>query len=212
MKNHKKGKKMSKISKDKILQACTKGIKKSFNEYLEWSADEWLWNAPEYLLTVNIAKKLWMIKKTSKYITLEDNLKKTLKSADAKIKGQLKSSIRPDGRSDIIFWWGKGTPRGIIEVKNGIYRKEQIQEDLERIYGILEKESDIEFGISTFYIDRYYESGNAKEKLETRIQNEFIEPIEGECKEKGFVVKYNTQNIIMEDNQGAYAVAIMICK
>lgn len=81
---------MAKITKEEILEACVQGIERSFNEYLEWSYDEWLWNAPEYLLTVNIAKELWKIKNDAKFITLEDNVRKTLKNADAKIKGSFK--------------------------------------------------------------------------------------------------------------------------
>ena len=143
-----KMKKMARISRDEILKACVDGIKKSFNEYLEWSYGEFLWNAPEYLLTVNIAKELWKIKKESKLITLEDNVKKTLENANSAKMDKLHKDIRAEGRSDIVFWWGKGTPRGIIEVKNAVYNKQRhIQKDLDRIYGILKKKSDIEFGI-----------------------------------------------------------------
>jgi len=106
---------MARVSKDEILKACINGIEKSFNEYLEWSYGEWLWNAPEYLLTVNIAKELWNIEKEAKFITLEDNIRYTLENANAKIKGKLANAVRSKGRSDIIFWWGKATPRGVIE-------------------------------------------------------------------------------------------------
>ncbi len=204
---------MAKIAKEDILKACVKGIKKSFAEYLEWSYNEWLWNAPEYLLTVNIAKELWKIQNDAKYITLEDNVKNTLKIADAKIKGSLKLSVRGDGRSDIVFWWGKGTPRGIIEVKNAVYQKKDIQEDLNRIYGILEKKSDIEFGITTFYIDRHYERGNAKEMMKKRIEKEFLDKIKNEVSKKGFKVKIlKPEKIELTDTDAAYAVAIMIHK
>ena len=201
---------MAKITKEEILEACVQGIERSFNEYLEWSYDEWLWNAPEYLLTVNIAKELWKIKNDAKFITLEDNVRKTLKNADAKIKGSLKVGVRGNGRSDIVFWWGKGTPRGIIEVKNAVYQKKQIQEDLDRIYGILEKKSDIEFGITTFYIDKHFESGNADEKILKRIEEEFIEKIGEEVETKELKIKRKIKKIIAQENDAAYAVTIMI--
>jgi len=204
---------MAKISRDEILKACIDGIERSFNEYLEWSYNEWLWNAPEYLLTVNISKKLWKIKKDVKFITLEDNVKNTLKNANAAIKGKLKSTVRGDGRSDIVFWWGKGTPRGIIEVKNAIYRKKHIQEDLDRIYGILEKESDIEFGVITFYIDRHFKNGNAKIKLEKRIKEEFEEKIKNEASNKGFKVMEPLHKAIkITKSDAAFAVAFMVHK
>jgi hypothetical protein len=156
---------MAKISKDEILEACVNGICKSFDKYLEWSGGEWLWHAPEYFLTVNIANELWAIDKTSKYITLEDNVRKTLTVADAKIKGKLSKQIRPNGRSDIVLWWGNGQPRGIIEVKHAIYNFEALKEDIDRILGILKQDSKIEFGITTFYIDRNLQNGNASNTL-----------------------------------------------
>ncbi|WP_084274697.1 hypothetical protein [Nitratiruptor tergarcus] len=130
---------MARISKDQVLNACIEGIRNSFKEYLQWSSDEWLWRAPEYLLTVNIAKRLNKIPNEAKFITLEDNVRKTLKDANAKIKGKIANKARPNGRFDIVFWWGKGTPRGVIEVKNAVFRKDHIQEDLDRIYSILKK-------------------------------------------------------------------------
>ena len=203
---------MSRIAKNEIIQACLDGIKTSFDEYEAWSGGEWLWNAPEYLLTVNIAKKLWEIDKSAKFITLEDNVRETLKSADAKIKGKISSKARPSGRSDIIFWWGKGSPRGVIEVKNAIYNKNHIQEDLDRIYELLKKDSSLEFGITTFYIDRHFESPNATEKLEKRIQEEFIENIEEEADTKGYRVLSDYLCIQDMENDATYAVAIMIYK
>lgn len=202
---------MSKISKDEILDKCINGIKESFEEYLKWSYNEWLWNAPEYLITVNIAKEL-STAKGAKYITLEDNVRKTLKTANAKIKGKLSDKIRPDGRSDIVLWWGKGTPRGIIEVKNAIYHKDNLEEDLNRIYGLLKKSSDIEFGVTTFYIDRNYKKGNANKTLETRIENEFIEKIKIEVLSQGFKYKWIYDEILSNENNSAYAVAFMIYK
>jgi len=202
---------MSKIGKDEILDKCINGIKKSFKEYLKWSDDEWLWNAPEYLITVNIAKELSAIE-GAKFITLEDNIKKTLKTANAKIKGKLSKNIRPDGRSDIVLWWGKGTPRGIIEVKNAIYRKDNLEDDLNRIYGLLKKSSDIEFGITTFYIDRNYKNGNATKTLERRINNEFIEKIKIEVLSHNFKYKPLCKEILSDENNSAFAVALMIYK
>jgi hypothetical protein len=203
---------MAKISRDEILNACINGIEESFNEYLEWSSNEYLWNAPEYLLTINIAKKLYAIPNKTKFITLEDNVRKTLKNANAKIKGKIENKARADGRSDIIFWWGKGTPRGIIEVKNAVFQKKDIQEDLNRIYAILKKDSDIEFGITTFYIDRHYDSGDASNKIENRIKNEFLEAIEEEADGKNFKILWEYLNIIDEETDAAFAVAIMIYK
>ncbi|WP_200762491.1 hypothetical protein [Nitrosophilus alvini] len=205
---------MSRIGKEEILKACTQGIKNSYEEYLEWSSDEWLWNAPEYLLTVNIAKELWKIEKDAKFITLEDNVRATLKNADATIKGGISDQARANGRSDIVFWWGKGTPRGIIEVKNAVYSKKHIDEDLKRLYTVLENESDIEFGLTAFYVDRHLESGDAKSRVEERINENLINAIKEEAEEKGFRVKEHYQEIATtkNDKDAAFGVAIMIYK
>ncbi len=205
---------MAKITKNEILDACIIGINNSFKEYLKWSGGtDWLWKAPEYFLTVNIAKELWSIKNPAKFITLEDNIHSTLKEADAKIKGKIETKARANGRSDILFWWAKGTPRGIIEVKNGIYQKKHIQEDLDRIYAILKKDSTIEFGVVTFYIDRHFTSGYATKKIETRIKEKFLEEIQKETHSKSLKMKKKTKQVIdNSDIDAAYAVAIMIYK
>jgi len=197
---------MAKITYDEILNACLIGIEKSFNEYFEWSGDEWLWNAPEYLLTVNIAKELANIKK-NKFITLEDNVKETLKNAEAKIKGKISDKARPDGRSDIILWWANGYPRGIIEVKNDVFNFRRIKEDIDRILELLKKDSSIEFGITTFYIDRYYETKDPEKEVENRI-NKIIQEIEnyiGECN-----LYYDYKLIMKDKHNAAFSVAVMI--
>jgi len=201
---------MSKITYDEILDSCIKGIKTSFNEYLEWSEGEWLWNAPEYLLTVNIAKSLWKINK-NKFITLEDSVKEIIKTAGAYTKEKEAKRIRAGGRSDIILWWAKGTPRGIIEVKNSVFNFNHIKDDLERIIGILKKKSDIELGVITFYIDHHYEKDASKE-IEKRINEEFIEKIEKIADKEKLKTTWEYEEIIDEETDAAFAVAIMLYK
>ncbi len=199
-----------KLTYDEILNSCVEGIKKSFEEYKDWSGGEWLWNAPEYLITVNIAKELNKINKP-KFITLEDNVRETLKNANAKIKGNLKEKIRADGRSDIILWWGRGTPRGIIEVKNAVFQTNHILNDVNRILGILEKDSDIELGIVTFYIDRHYEAKNPREELEKRIK-EILKNLEEIANQHNLKYKWFYEEIEYTDNDAAFGVAFMFHK
>jgi len=195
------------------MDACLNGVKDSFEEYYEWSNSDWLWLAPEYLLTVNIAKRIWSIPKRAKFVTLEDNVRGVLKDAEIKSRGRLKESMRPSGRSDIIIWWGKGTPRGIIEVKNAVYQKSDIQMDLDRIYGMLEKASQMQFGAIVFYMDRHFKRGNAKEILEERINEKFIEPIKEEAKAKGFDFLWKYKCIAtIKDTDAAFAFVGMISK
>ena len=204
---------MPKITQMEIIDACLNGIEKSFNEYYEWSGGDFLWNAPEYLLTVNIAKELFNIKK-GKFITLEDNVKKTLKIANPSIRGPIAKKARPDGRSDIVLWWANGYPRGIIEVKNWISNfTHYIKDDIDRIITILNKDSTLEFGICTFYIDNRYEKGNAKEKLLKKIEK-IIEEIKKYLENSSLTIDWKHKLIYeeKEDKDTAYSVCIMIKK
>ena len=46
------------ISIDRIIKATLVGIKKSQKQYETWSGGSWLWEAPEYLITINVANKI----------------------------------------------------------------------------------------------------------------------------------------------------------
>ncbi len=156
------------ISMDSVANACLDGIEYSFEEYKDWSGGWWLWKAPEYLLTVNIAKELWKLE-GSKYITLEDNIKETLKNANATFKGRPSGFMRQNGRADIVLHWGDNTPRAIIEVKHRVYKFGSFDGDIDRIIEMLKKESNLQFGISAFYIDNNY-VGDIESKMNNRIE------------------------------------------
>jgi len=194
------------VTKNEILQACLNGIENSFHEYLEWSGDEWLWNAPEYLLTVNIAKELASVEK-NKYITLEDNVRTTLKRADAHIKGKLSKRTRSNGRSDIILWWANGTPRGIIEVKNAVLRFKNIQIDVDRIQEVLKKDSSIEFGVIAFYIDRHYEKLDPKKTIIEKIEK-IVEEVRAYTYPNKLDRNYTP--IVEDEKDAAFAVSIIL--
>ena len=161
------------ISRERIVEACLDGIEESSKLYREWSGDEWLWNAPEYLITVKIADQISTIE-GNKFITLEDNVDYILSEAKAKGRGRISEDIRANGRSDIVLWYANGFPRAIIEVKNSVYGIGKIEKDIVRIQDILNRKknkSKIEFGIVTFYIDRGYKKGKAKSKVIKKIES-----------------------------------------
>ena len=159
------------ISIDKIIEATLDGIDESMKIYQKWSGGEWLWNAPEYLLTVKIAENIANLD-GNKYITLEDNVDYILDVSNAKDKGQVSDLARTNGRSDIVLWWAGGTPRAIIEVKNAVFRLDKIAQDIDRIQEVLKSkklDTSLQFGLIAFYIDRGYKNGNAKENIQKRI-------------------------------------------
>ncbi|RLA63361.1 MAG: hypothetical protein DRQ78_06980 [Epsilonproteobacteria bacterium] len=165
------------ISIDKIIESTLDGIDESMNVYQEWSGGEWLWNAPEYLITIKIAENIASIE-GSKYITLEDNVDYVLDLARAKGQGKVSGKARTNGRSDIVLWWANGTPRAIVEVKNSVFRLDKIAHDIDRIREILKRKkskSTLQFGLISFYIDRGYKTGNAKENVESKIYKIFDE-------------------------------------
>jgi hypothetical protein len=197
---------MGRISKDAIKEACIKGIRNSFNEYIAWSGEEWLYRAPEYLITVNIAKELWK-QKGKKFITLEDNVREILENANFQEK--IPDNARPEGRIDIVLWWGgKGTPRGLIEVKHRVAQAEKIFDDMDRITSILEGTSDFQFGISAFYLDWNYKDRDAHKKLEEKIKIIYEDTLE-HLKGRGRTLSYLYQIESYKDddkNSRAYVV------
>jgi hypothetical protein len=159
------------ISIEKIIESTLNGIDESAEVYKKWSGEEWLWNAPEYLITIKIAENIANID-GSKYITLEDNVDYILDLSNAKGKGKVSDLARSNGRSDIVLWWANRTPRAIIEVKNAVFRLDKIAKDIDRIQEALKNkklDTSLQFGLIAFYIDRGYKTGNARENIKQRI-------------------------------------------
>jgi len=199
------------ISIEKIIESTLNGIDESVEVYKKWSGGEWLWNAPEYLITVKIAENIANID-GSKYITLEDNIDYILDLSNARGKGQVSDSARANGRSDIVLWWANGTPRAIIEVKNAVFRLDKITKDIDRIQEVLKNEkldTSLQFGLIAFYIDRKYKTGNAKENIEQRIYK-----IHSEIKELypdlSCKLAFREKEIIKNDNDAWSSVIFLL--
>lgn len=196
---------------EKIIESTLNGIDESVEVYKKWSGGEWLWNAPEYLITVKIAENIANID-GSKYITLEDNIDYILDLSNARGKGQVSDSARANGRSDIVLWWANGTPRAIIEVKNAVFRLDKITKDIDRIQEVLKNEkldTSLQFGLIAFYIDREYKTGNAKENIEQRIYK-----IHSEIKELypdlSCKLAFREKEIIKNDNDAWSSVVFLL--
>lgn len=199
------------ISIDKIIEATLDGIDKSMKIYQKWSGGEWLWNAPEYLITVKIAENIANLD-GNKYITLEDNVDYILDVSNAKDKGQVSDLARTNGRSDIVLWWAGGTPRAIIEVKNAVFRLDKIAQDIDRIQEVLKSkklDTSLQFGLIAFYIDRGYKNGNAKENIQKRICK-----IHSEIKEiypdLSCELAFREKDIINNDNDAWSSVVFLL--
>ena len=162
------------ISLDLIIKAIISSIEQAQEDYESWSGGDWLWNAPEYLLTTSIAKSIWSID-GSKLITLEHNTKGVMGDAGAITRGRIPKKARPDGRVDIILWRANGEPRGVIEVKNQVRSYSGISGDVERIDKILHKNhnySSFQFGCIAFYTSaKTDKNGSALEKLKKTFES-----------------------------------------
>jgi len=162
------------ISIEDIVEATLSGIKKSHEQYEDWSGGYWLWEAPEYLITINVAKKISELA-GSKYITLENNTKTAISEAGALGKGRLPLDIRERGKFDILLWYANKTPRAVIEIKNFIYDINQYENDIKRIKELLKRkasESSLQFGLLAFCNSA--DNGprkSAKEKIQDKIKS-----------------------------------------
>lgn len=135
-----------------IIKNVLNGITKAQKDYQRWSGGDRLDEAPEYLMTTYIAKELATYKECSYYITLEYNTKKAIADAGGMKPGRPRKDLRPNGKFDILLWWGDGTPRTIIEVKK--YKnqyKQRMEEDVSRICAVLEQCNTIRHGIMAYY-------------------------------------------------------------
>ena len=200
------------ITKKELIDTTLLAIIDSHKTYLEWSGNEWLWNAPEYLLTVKIAEKLANIDK-NKFITLEDNVEKTLDNAGAKGQGKISSKIRVNGRYEIVLWWAKGDPRAIIEVKHRVYKFANIEEDIIRICETLKRkssDSSIKYGLIAFYMSKSYKN-NAKDKLLKRI-NELFKDTQDSVFGYELNVEKHIEEIYCENDQDVHTAIVFLIK
>lgn len=140
------------ISMDQIIEATLSGIKKSQQQYEKWSGGFWLWNAPEYFVTTNVANEISKIN-GPKFITLENGSTAMIKEAGARGRGRLSKDIREKGKVDILLWWGNDRPRAIIEIKNYIYSATQYERDIKRIKALLKlnsSQSSLQFALFAY--------------------------------------------------------------
>jgi len=199
---------------ESIIKRTLDGISKAQKDYEDWSGGDWVWNAPEYMLTTYIAQKL---SKTqgAKFITLENGAKSALTSAGAIGKGKLHSKIRSNGRFDILLWWGNNSPRAVIEVKNQVECLHTIKKDLDRIKEVLKRkknDSSFQFGLMAYYTSC---CDNKKQSAEECLSNRIKNICEGarELLGDGFTISEHSKQIKTEDDSAWVSTLLLIkCK
>ena len=139
------------VKESELLNTVLNGIVRTQEEYESWADGYWLSDAPEYLMTTNIAREIWTIfgsdRSPNYHLTLEESVDKFLENAEP---------VR-SGRADIVLWQ-PGVPRtqehgrAIIEVKKHISRfHEDVEEDVCRICDVLKQNSKFQFGLMAYY-------------------------------------------------------------
>ncbi|AOZ49637.1 hypothetical protein [Chromobacterium vaccinii] len=157
------GAKMNELAvlKSEVVEAICSGIRKADREYGQWTGDEGLGEAPEYLMTCAIARELAKLG-DGRFVTLEASVQETLRCARVRFRGRPRRSMRKNGRADIVLWevpevGQNGVPRSIIEVKNFLAEPGgQLNKDVSRLRDALclsmESHGELGFGCLAFWI------------------------------------------------------------
>ncbi len=199
------------LSIDQIVAATLNGIGQSQRKYEKWSGGYWLWEGPEYLITINVAENIAKLS-GAKYLTLEHSAVHTIEDAGGRGKVRLPRDIREHGKVDILLWWASDLPRAIIEIKNQLYSKHQYFKDIKRIKEFLKWNStlsSIQFGLFAFY-DSAFDGvrKTAAEKIQDKIERvkENIQEILGD----NFDVLVKQSKTYQVDGDAWVAVCILI--
>jgi len=201
------------IPRAAIISAAIKGICNAQRDYEKWSGGSWLWEAPEYFAGTYVAQEIARVaKQRSWFLTMEHSTKKALDDAGAKGKGRLHGKIRPNGRSDLLLWWGNDTPRAPIEIKCQVTNFKKIQADIERIDKIIHrKESDtsLKFGMAVLYTSSKAKTGQlAKEKVGDYIAA-IVRGVKGNVSsETQTLVKQSTIRVDEDSAWAAWAIVL----
>lgn len=129
-----------------VVNAALRGIAKSQDEYSTWSGGHWLYDAPEYVTTTNVARAIWSSRNQKHHylLTLEEKVSNVCESVDVRL-----------GNVDIALWdpgsaRTPGSCRALIEVKKQISGFEHVKDDIQRICDLLQRNRSIRFGAMAY--------------------------------------------------------------
>ncbi len=163
-------------STSEIVESALAGIIKAQKTYDRYSGYSWLYEAPEYFLTCEIARSI--ATKARGYVTLEEPIGKTLDRSKSLGPDKPPASINLRGRYDIVVWYAKDQPHGIIEVKNPVWMFSMIQKDIERVRDavIMSKRNggSIKFGAVAFFV-----GSKGPERKHTDVKEKFSDKESG---------------------------------
>jgi len=201
------------ISQTVCAQAVIDGISEAQNNYALWSGGEWLWAAAEYMLTVHVAKALAELEGAN-FVTIEHNGHDALNNAGAVAPGPKPKNARLNGRFDLLLWWGGGTPRAVIELKNQPICMNTCTKDFNRISSVLsigQENSSLQFGLFGFYTSAKDGSRKgAEEKVQDKINT--ITGLATNCIGSRCKINAYQSDITTDDTDSAWAAGCLLIK
>lgn len=116
----------------------------------------WLGEAPEYLVTIEVARSLGK-RLGTRWINLEYGVRQALRDAGSTRRGRPKEVQRTRGRYDILLSRKGGDPWCVVEVKSPVWSVSVLEQDIRRICATLghrEHGATISCAALAFYSDR----------------------------------------------------------
>lgn len=136
---------------NEIIKKTLAGVSRAQRDYKQVSGGCDLWEAPEYMITTSIAKTVSVLRDSSIYVTLENNVRGTIDDAGGIGVGRppkiLSSGLT---RFDIILWHD-ATPIGVVEVKRNPSGFSSVKTDVARICAALTRNKELQFGLVAYY-------------------------------------------------------------
>lgn len=204
--------------------AIMKGIANASKLYEKLTNGEWLDYAPEYFVTVEIAR---ILGEGNTPISLEVSTRQTIRDGAAKGKGKYHKVLDGLKRFDIVCYekTGEQLPQAIVEVKHPFYGVlGQLDKDIKRISTALtnaakkraaakkteasSKRASLRHGFLAFYA--YTETPKRKDESADIRVSRWIKAIEKRIGKHGVVAKGHKKRIRNESDGHAYAVVITI--
>ena len=137
---------------DDVIGKTLRGIGRAHRDYADWTGGEWLWNAPEYMTTVYVAREIRTTKGYEYYLTLEYSAGQTIRDAGGIGRGRVSHDSRLGGKFDVVLYRANGAPRVVIEVKKQVRSFTQLKQDARRVRDALRNPSNtIRCGLLAFY-------------------------------------------------------------
>lgn len=137
--------------------AAVEAVESAFNKYSDWSEYEWLEDAPESFLQMEMANAF---SDKCRFVTVETSVRYIERYSGCKIHG---NAIGKRKRIDIVMWNSSGYPNYLCEIKK-LGQISAVEADGKRITKIMKYCDSIQYGLLVVYASNKY-----KETIENKF-------------------------------------------